>query len=87
MAASFLHRRVVTANEPLPPDALPVKVGTHGQGVSVQVTCGVFMALAWISVLLRLYTRGILVRNIGADDYWILLAAVCSLFDSEQVQN
>jgi hypothetical protein len=43
----------------------------------VQVTCGVFMALSWITVLLRLYTRGVLVRNIGADDLWILLAAVC----------
>ncbi|KIW08155.1 uncharacterized protein PV09_01088 [Verruconis gallopava] len=60
----------------IPADALPVKVGTYEQGISVQVTCGVFMSLSWIAVILRFYTRGVLVRNIGADDIWILLAVI-----------
>jgi hypothetical protein len=58
------------------PDSLPVEVGTISQGISVQATCAVFMLLAWLAVLLRFYSRGVLMRNIGADDYGVLLASV-----------
>ena len=79
MATHFLSARLEPATGPIPADALPVRVGTFQQGVSVQATCGVFLALSWITVMLRLYTRGVLVHNIGSDDWWILLAVVSPL--------
>lgn len=65
-----------TTEPPIPPDALPVRVGSEAQGLSVQITCIVFMSLSWITVLFRFYTRGVLVRNIGADDWCVLSSAV-----------
>jgi hypothetical protein len=76
MAMQSISQRSDVVAGALPAGTLPVKVGTFQQGVSVQATCGVFLGLAWITVLMRLYTRGILVRNIGMDDVWILLAVV-----------
>jgi len=49
------------------------------------VVCSVFVTLAWIALILRIWTKATIVRFIGADDYLILAATVCTdihYFDS-----
>lgn len=61
----------------IPEQATPLLQASAGQRVSIVVPCVVFLVLSWITVLLRLYTRGVLVRAYGWDDFSMLLAAVC----------
>lgn len=44
--------------------------------VAVAVT---FLTLAWVSVAVRMYVRTLMIKNIGWDDWWMLLAAVSTL--------
>ena len=48
------------------------------QLVVVSVVC---TALSTIFVLLRLYTRQVIVRNMGWDEFWIICAWVCFLIN------
>lgn len=43
-------------------------------GLSLVSTAGVFLALSWISVVLRTYTRAVLMKGFQLDD-WIMLVA------------
>lgn len=44
--------------------------------LAVAATQGVFLGLAWIFVLLRLYVRKFMVHGIAVDDYFLLLTVV-----------
>jgi len=45
----------------------------------LQDVTAVFMALAWITVILRVYVRAWLVKSFGADDYLAVATLVSKL--------
>ncbi|TKX22297.1 hypothetical protein C1H76_5587 [Elsinoe australis] len=49
------------------------------RGDQSSITSIAFVAIAGVFLLLRMFTRGIIVRNIGPEDWTILAAWVCSL--------
>lgn len=48
------------------------------RGERVLAVSGVFTCLATVLTALREYTRACIVKKIGADDYAVLVALVCS---------
>ncbi|KAF2219703.1 hypothetical protein BDZ85DRAFT_183704, partial [Elsinoe ampelina] len=51
----------------------------ESRGDQSSVTSVAFVAIAFLFVALRMFTRGIIVRNIGPEDWTILGAWLCSL--------
>lgn len=49
-----------------------------GRGLSALAVSAVFTSLATLLVCVRVYTRAILVKQMGADDYAILISLVRS---------
>jgi hypothetical protein len=47
------------------------------KGHMVVTICSVFLGLTWVFTLLRCYTRIVLVRKFGTDDYLAVAAQVC----------
>ena len=47
------------------------------------VTTGAFLALAWLTISLRFWVRGLLIRSIGWDDWTMLLTIVRSKCPSD----
>ena len=47
-------------------------------GLSLVSTAAAFLALTWISVSLRTYTRAVLMKGFQVDDWIMLVAQVCS---------
>lgn len=57
--------------------------GPAGPAVPAVITSILFTSIAFISVVLRLYTRVFMLKNAGADDYFMVGAMVCSMFVKE----
>lgn len=55
---------------------VPVKESPWSRCKGVELTCAVLLALAFISVCLRLWTRIGVTRNFGIDDVFIILSLV-----------
>ncbi len=55
--------------------------------VPVVVTSLLFTSIAFILVLTRLYTRVVMFKNAGADDYIMTAAMVSSIFDPTLLSN
>lgn len=45
-------------------------------GDSLLATAAVFLALSWISVILRTYTRAVLTKSFQLDDWFMLASQV-----------
>ena len=54
------------------PNFLPL----GGVAADINWVTGLFLALAWISVLLRVYVRAYMIRFFGWDDWLMLLSLV-----------
>ena len=50
------------------------QVNAQAQETVIAASC--FLAIAWLGVLLRFGVRGILVRNLGWDDWFMLVTNV-----------
>lgn len=50
---------------------------TEYNGAPLLATAAVFLALSWISVILRTYTRAILMKSFQLDDWFMLASQVC----------
>ena len=59
----------------IPPEQLAI-LKAEDMGPTCNAIVISFTIIAFISVSLRFYTRAILVRNVGWDDYCILLSMV-----------
>ena len=58
------------------------------RGQAATIVSWIFLALSVITVVLRLFTRGILRRTLGWDDYTIVIATVCTFAnDPERAQS
>jgi hypothetical protein len=53
---------------------------------STTVINSVFLGLAWLTVLLRVYTRIVLVRIFYLEDWLMVISAVCH-FEAEHASN
>jgi hypothetical protein len=57
------------------PTFVPITFGLdESNGHALVVTAAIFLALSWISVLLRGYVRAIMTRSFQLDD-WLMLAS------------
>ncbi|KAH6699877.1 hypothetical protein BKA61DRAFT_209840 [Leptodontidium sp. MPI-SDFR-AT-0119] len=64
---------------PPPPGVIPNFKNPDSQGYRVTLAIAIMFPLATILLLLRLYTRIVIVRRVGIDDYAIGLAWVFSI--------
>lgn len=62
---------------------IAVTMHVAGPAVPAVITSILFTSIAFISVVLRLYTRVFMLKNAGADDYFMVGAMVCSMFVKE----
>lgn len=53
---------------------------TEYNGGDLVITAAFFLALSWLSVGLRTYTRAYLMKCFQADDWLMLIAQVCCLY-------
>ncbi|KAF4551619.1 Hypothetical protein D9617_13g101210 [Elsinoe fawcettii] len=65
----------ITAEAPPMTDAFK----RESRGDQSSVTSTAFVVIAFVFIALRMFTRGVVVRNIGPEDWTILAAWVCSL--------
>jgi hypothetical protein len=54
---------------------------TEYNGDSLLATAAVFLALSWISVILRTYTRAVLMKSFQLDDWFMLASQVSEYLD------
>jgi len=73
MASNFGQ---IHTNKTIPVGAVPIEKASRAQGLSIVIPAFVFLALAWLAVLLRFWTRVIVVRAVGWDDWTMGLSAV-----------
>jgi hypothetical protein len=55
---------------------VPIERVPRRHSTSILTVCAVFLGIAWITVVLRLWTRAKIVRAVGWDDGWMLVAIV-----------
>ncbi|KAH6704130.1 hypothetical protein BKA61DRAFT_183176 [Leptodontidium sp. MPI-SDFR-AT-0119] len=72
-------RDAIIGASPPPPGVIPNFKNPESQGYRVTLTIAILFPLATIVLLLRLYTRIIIVRNVGIDDYVIGFAWALSI--------
>jgi hypothetical protein len=58
---------------------VPIESVPRSHSTSILTVCAVFFGLAWIAVVLRLWTRGRIVRAVGWDDGWMLISIVSGI--------
>jgi hypothetical protein len=74
MADVFQSRRSLSiADIPIP--AVPASASN-----ARAITAIVFLSLGWVAVLLRLWTRAVVIRSLGADDITMAISMVRKLF-------
>lgn len=49
---------------------------TEDNGGSLVITAAVFLALSWIAVMLRTYTRAVVMKSFQLDDWFMLASQV-----------
>ncbi|KAH6714832.1 hypothetical protein BKA61DRAFT_343667 [Leptodontidium sp. MPI-SDFR-AT-0119] len=64
---------------PPPPGVIPNFENPESQGYRVILTIAILFPLATIVLLLRVYTRVVIVRNVGIDDYAIIFAWILAI--------
>lgn len=59
----------------------------HLRKTAVQTVAAVFLPIATITVMLRIYVRGWIVKAFGWDDGMMVIALVCSILESFSIWN
>jgi hypothetical protein len=54
---------------------IPIVLVPWHRTVTLVIVCLFLLTLSWVATLLRFWTRGVLLRTIGIDD-WLLLASL-----------
>ncbi|KAF4620180.1 hypothetical protein G7Y89_g14640 [Cudoniella acicularis] len=65
------------ARQTQPPDPAPVDLTSHGKTI-LGIT-GFFTVFATTVVILRMYVRAVILKKLGADDYVMIFASLCSV--------
>ncbi|KAH8591908.1 hypothetical protein B0O99DRAFT_744136 [Bisporella sp. PMI_857] len=68
------ERDEIVGSLPPPPGVIPDFEHPESRGYQVIIAIAVLFPLATLFLVLRIYTRAIIVRNVGSDDYAIILA-------------
>jgi hypothetical protein len=65
----------------MPPGTVAIQLVSRGPTVKEITVASVFLSIAWITVLLRFWTRVMVVKSLGWDDWCMGLTMVRKTFE------